>query len=224
MSKVGKWESGKVPVLLSHRNENKSPFILHFVRFSLSLTLSKILSLDNKNKKISFCFVLCSFIRIFASYKAITEDMNITRKIHKSLIYGRLRKNTQCILGLKTIWFGFISLHRLWRSWSFNKKIRVSRFFCENVTFSFVLRSIFRNFAVRNNKPMNMNLSFMTRTAALWIAVLTMLPLAAFGADNETINDQVSRQKEVDNGGSGRYKAIRPEHCEATFRPLGAYL
>ena len=55
---------------------------------------------------------------------------------------------------------------------------------------------------------MNMNLSFMTRTAALWIAVLTMLPLAAFGADNETINDQVSRQKEVDNGGSGRYKAI----------------
>jgi hypothetical protein len=64
-----------------------------------------------------------------------------------------------------------------------------------------------------------MNLSFMTRTAALWIAVLTMLPLAAFGADNETINDQVSRQKEVDNGGSGRYKAIRPEHCEATFRP-----
>ena len=75
MSKVGKWESGKVPVLLSHRNENKSPFY----------------------------FVFCSFIRIFASYKAITEDMNITRKIHKSLIYGRLRKNTQCILGLKTI-------------------------------------------------------------------------------------------------------------------------
>ena len=33
----------------------------------------------------------------------------------------------------------------------------------------------------------------MLRTAALWIAVLTMLPLAAFGADNETINDQVSR-------------------------------
>ena len=90
MSKVGKWESGKVPVLLSHRNENKSPFILHFVRFSLSLTLSKILSLDNKNKKISFCFVLCSFIRIFASYKAITEDMNITRKTHKSLICREL--------------------------------------------------------------------------------------------------------------------------------------
>jgi arabinogalactan endo-1,4-beta-galactosidase len=34
------------------------------------------------------------------------------------------------------------------------------------------------------------------------------MPLAAAGADNETINDQVTRQKEVDAGGSGRYKAI----------------
>ena len=66
--------------------------IFVYQNYLVSLTLSKILSLDNKNKKISFCFVLCSFIRIFASYKAITEDMNITRKIHKSLIYGRLRK------------------------------------------------------------------------------------------------------------------------------------
>ena len=224
MSKVGKWESGKVPVLLSHRNENKSPFILHFVRFSLSLTSSKILSLDNKNKKISFCFVLCSFIRIFASYKAITEDMNITRKIHKSLIYGRLRKIPS------VFWAWKQSDLVLYRSTACEgrgvliRKFGSADLFCENVTFSFVLRSIFRNFAVRNNKPMNMNLSFMTRTAALWIAVLTMLPLAAFGADNETINDQVSRQKEVDNGGSGRYKAIRPEHCEATFRPWGTYL
>ena len=93
MSKVGKWESGKVPVLLSHRNENKSPFILHFVRFSLSLTLSKILSLDNKNKKISFCFVLCSFIRISEA---------LPRRYFHSKI-------------LKFIWYFtrlFVSLHR----------------------------------------------------------------------------------------------------------------
>ena len=40
MSKVGKWESGKVPVLLSHRNDNKFILILHFIRFLLSLTSS----------------------------------------------------------------------------------------------------------------------------------------------------------------------------------------
>lgn len=36
----------------------------------------------------------------------------------------------------------------------------------------------------------------------------TKMSLPAFGADSETINDQVARQKEVDNGGSGRYRAI----------------
>ena len=35
-----------------------------------------------------------------------------------------------------------------------------------------------------------------------------MVPQTVFGADTETINDQVARQKEVDNGGSGRYRAI----------------
>ena len=40
--------------------------------------------------------------------------------------------------------------------------------------------------------------------AVLLLATLSMTAAAA----DETINDQVSRQKEVDNGGSGRYKAI----------------
>ena len=44
--------------------------------------------------------------------------------------------------------------------------------------------------------------------ALLSFVVLTMMPFTAFGADTETINDQVARQKEVDNGGSGRYRAI----------------
>ena len=38
---------------------------LYFARFALPLTSSKIFSLDNKNKKIDFCFVLFSLIRIF---------------------------------------------------------------------------------------------------------------------------------------------------------------
>ena len=38
--------------------------------------------------------------------------------------------------------------------------------------------------------------------------MLTTMPLTAVGADTETINDQVVRQKEVDDGGSGRYRAI----------------
>lgn len=47
------------------------------------------------------------------------------------------------------------------------------------------------------------------RTAALWaVGVLTAMPVTVAGADNETINPQVTRQKEVDNGGTGRYRAI----------------
>ena len=41
------------------------------------------------------------------------------------------------------------------------------------------------------------------------LAVLTTMPAALAAAPaSETINDQVSRQKEVDDGGSGRYRAI----------------
>lgn len=54
-----------------------------------------------------------------------------------------------------------------------------------------------------------MKLKTFERIAALLsFVVLTMVPMTAFGADTETINDQVARQKEVDNGGSGRYRAI----------------
>ena len=38
--------------------------------------------------------------------------------------------------------------------------------------------------------------------------MLSVMPLAAVAADTETINDQVTRQKDVDDGGSGRYRAI----------------
>ena len=51
---------------------------------------------------------------------------------------------------------------------------------------------------------MKMNLKPFKMVAAL---LLTALSLTAAAAD-ETINNQVARQKEVDNGGSGRYKAI----------------
>lgn len=37
---------------------------------------------------------------------------------------------------------------------------------------------------------------------------MTMMPLTAIGAETGTINDQVARQKEVDDGGSGRYRAL----------------
>ena len=45
-------------------------------------------------------------------------------------------------------------------------------------------------------------------TALLAIGMMTLMSLTAYGADTETINDQVTRQKEVDSGGSGRYRAI----------------
>ena len=51
---------------------------------------------------------------------------------------------------------------------------------------------------------MTVNLKHL-RLAALML--MTAFTLTAAAAD-ETINDQVSRQKEIDNGGSGRYKAI----------------
>ena len=51
---------------------------------------------------------------------------------------------------------------------------------------------------------MTVNLKHL-RLAALMLMIAFTLTAAA--AD-ETINDQVSRQKEIDNGGSGRYKAI----------------
>ena len=48
--------------------------------------------------------------------------------------------------------------------------------------------------------------SLFKKTAAL--IAFAVMPLATIWADNETINDQVTRQKEVDDGGSGRYRAI----------------
>ena len=56
---------------------------------------------------------------------------------------------------------------------------------------------------------MKKNLNLLVQMATLMtFGVLTMMPLMAFSANNETINDQVARQKEVDDGGSGRYRAI----------------
>jgi len=40
------------------------------------------------------------------------------------------------------------------------------------------------------------------------IGVLCLLPTAAMAQSSTTINDQVVRQKEIENGGSGRYRAI----------------
>ena len=51
-----------------------------------------------------------------------------------------------------------------------------------------------------------MNIETFRRVAAG--LVLAALPMTALAADNETINNQVARQKEVDDGGSGRYRAI----------------
>ena len=45
-----------------------------------------------------------------------------------------------------------------------------------------------------------------TIVTLLAAGVLTIVPMSATAAD--TINDQVTRQKEVENGGSGRYRAI----------------
>ena len=42
----------------------------------------------------------------------------------------------------------------------------------------------------------------------LVFGVLTLLPIPAIADGTETINDQVVRQKEIENGGSGRYRAI----------------
>lgn len=54
-----------------------------------------------------------------------------------------------------------------------------------------------------------MNLKTIVRTATVAaVCVLTAIPTTVAGADNETINPQVARQKEVDNGGNGRYRAI----------------
>lgn len=61
----------------------------------------------------------------------------------------------------------------------------------------------------RNSNYIIMKLKPFEQIAALVIiGLLTMMPQTVFGADAETINDQVTRQKEVDNGGSGRYRAI----------------
>ena len=47
-------------------NKNKISFILYCVRLSLTLATPKVLSLDNKNEKSDFHFVLCSLNRTFA--------------------------------------------------------------------------------------------------------------------------------------------------------------
>lgn len=44
--------------------------------------------------------------------------------------------------------------------------------------------------------------------ALLAVGVLTLMPVTVMAADEETINDQVARQKEIDDGGSGFYRAI----------------
>ena len=47
------------------------------------------------------------------------------------------------------------------------------------------------------------------KIAALFaVGILAIVPVTVSAAEAETINDQVSRQKEVDGGGSGRYRAI----------------
>jgi 16S rRNA (adenine1518-N6/adenine1519-N6)-dimethyltransferase len=43
----------------------------------LSTTSSKVLSLDNKNKKVVFCFVLCSLNRTFAAMKQVRPKKNL---------------------------------------------------------------------------------------------------------------------------------------------------
>ena len=45
-------------------------------------------------------------------------------------------------------------------------------------------------------------------TAFLFLGLLTTMATPTLAADTETINDQVTRQKDVDDGGSGRYRAI----------------
>ena len=42
----------------------------------------------------------------------------------------------------------------------------------------------------------------------LMTAAMIILPKPVVAADSETINPQVVKQKEVDDGGSGRYRAI----------------
>ena len=45
-------------------------------------------------------------------------------------------------------------------------------------------------------------------TAFLFMGLLNTMATPTLAADTETINDQVTRQKDVDDGGSGRYRAI----------------
>ena len=54
-----------------------------------------------------------------------------------------------------------------------------------------------------------MKLKTIVRTAAvLAVSLLAAVPATVAAADDETINDQVTKQKEIDNGGSGFYRAI----------------
>ena len=54
-----------------------------------------------------------------------------------------------------------------------------------------------------------MNLNLFRRAFLLTVTgLLSVMYVPVAEADTETINDQVARQKEVDNGGSGRYRAI----------------
>ena len=62
-----------VPQKLSFSLDNINKKAFCFVLFSLirTLTMSKVLSLDNKNKMRAFCFVLFSLIRTFVGDKAV---------------------------------------------------------------------------------------------------------------------------------------------------------
>lgn len=71
----------------------------------------------------------------------------------------------------------------------------------------------FINFAgcktITNLKKHDMNLkTIKSRILVPVLATLLAMPATATAADDSTINAQVTRQKEVDNGGSGRYRAI----------------
>ena len=54
-----------------------------------------------------------------------------------------------------------------------------------------------------------MNLNLLRKAFLLMVTgMLSMMYVPVANAADGTINDQVVRQKEVDNGGSGRYRAI----------------
>jgi glycerophosphoryl diester phosphodiesterase len=70
-----------VPQKLSFSLDNINKMAFCFVLFSLirTLTMSKVLSLDNKNKMRAFCFVLFSLIRTFVGDMEVIEQSCIAK-------------------------------------------------------------------------------------------------------------------------------------------------